>query len=489
MAEKPTWVPENDQERLASYTVYDQIYWNHTNAFKLAMRGTNDRPVLVPSARMVVDETSHYLLKGLVVETDDPEDDFGQWLNNFLKRERFYSRFHENKHSGCIKGDWLFHITADPEKPEGSRVSLTTIDPGTYFPIYNDDDPDDLLGIDLIEQMVSPEDDKQRVKRLRYTYVWVNGIRRVLREEVILEMEGWFNGEAAKVFQKVLPEELLPENITTIPVYHFRNIGSQGDPFGSSEIRGFETLITAINQTVSDEEIALALEGIGVWVTDAPRPRDQAGNEVAWSVGPGEVLEIPLTSQFKRAEGIRSIEPLLNHIKMLQDNLFKGSHTFDAQNIDVQVAESGVALAIKFLPTLAKIEMRDQEGLAILENMFFDLMGWFKDYEGQDFMDKTLSLILGQKLPTNAKAKLNELNNMIDRGLISRKYYREEMARHMGYRFPTTIEADILAEAKIQAEINQLKSPIPEGEPNNQDKPNESAGTEATQDAEEQQSN
>jgi len=484
MAERPTWVPEEDQERLASYSIYDQVYWNWDKALKVMLRGTQTQPLLIPSARMIVDETSHYLLKGLAVETEDPESEFGKWMSDFLKREKFYTRLHEGKHSGVIKGDWIYHITADPEKLEGTRISLTTVDPGSYFPIYDEEDDEKLIGVDLVQQFPM-EGGKVRVKRLRYSYVLVGAVRRVLREEVILEMEGWFKGEAAKVYQKVLPEELLPENINTIPVYHFRNIGSQGDPFGSSEIRGFETLINGINQTASDEDIALALEGIGMWVTDASHP------EGGWSVGPGEVLEISQGDRFERQEGIKSVSPLLDHIRMVQEGLFKGSHTFDAQGIDVQVAESGVALAIKFMPTLAKIEQRDQEGLALLENLFFDIRGWWADYEpGADFREDVLNIILGQKLPTNRKETLNELNNMLDRKVISREYYRTEMTSRMGYRFPKGMEEAVIAEEKKLAEARQFMSPE-NGEgfngqgnrSNNRNRPNESGGTEANDEA------
>jgi hypothetical protein len=34
------------------------------------------------------------------------------------------------------RGDWMFHITADPEADEGKRISLTTVHPGNYFPVY-----------------------------------------------------------------------------------------------------------------------------------------------------------------------------------------------------------------------------------------------------------------------------------------------------------------------------------------------------------------
>jgi hypothetical protein len=502
MSEKPTWVPEMDQERLASYTLYEQIYWNWDKAFKLGLRGTDDKPVILPTARTIVDDTAHYLLKGLTVEAEDPNSEWGVFLTDFLDREAFFTKLNQGKTKGCIHGDWLFHITANPDKPEGKRISITLIDPASYFPIYSEDDPDELIAVDLVNQIVSPEDEKVRVHKLRYSYV-VNsddeveldgeGAKTVLREEVILEMEGWYKGEAAKVYQTVLPSEVL-EGIHTIPVYHFKN-WDLGDDFGNSELKGIERVIAAKNQAASDEEITLALDGIGVWVTDASPPKLSDGAEGFWSVGPGEVLEIGQENKFERAKGVGSIEPFLDHLKMLNDELFRGSHTFLTEEIDVNTAESGVALAIKFMPTLAKIETRDRDALAILEQMFFDLKIWFEVYDEGNFVDQAVKLTLGPKLPINNTQILNELNNFLDRRIISRKYYRAEVTRQLGYTFPDGLDEEILAEERALAEARQFMSPE-NGEgfnnqngnrSNNADRPNESAGTEATQDAEDQQ--
>src|SRR5688572_844690 len=76
-------VPELDRERLAAYDTYERIYWSVPQTFRLSMRGTNDQPIYLPSARTIVDETNHYLLKGLVIsslresETGKPEEGEG----------------------------------------------------------------------------------------------------------------------------------------------------------------------------------------------------------------------------------------------------------------------------------------------------------------------------------------------------------------------------------------------------------------------------
>lgn len=488
------WVPELDRERLAAYDLYDRMYWSVPKTFKITMRGTNDQPIYVPSARTVVNETAHYLLKGLAInpakEADNPNNALGMALKAFNKRERFFSKFQTAKWSGVARGDWILHLTADPLKPEGKRLSVNSVDPASYFPEWDDDDLDRIIAISLVEQIML-DDNKVYIKKLRYSYaddqgdetVDETGERQVFRQEALYELEGWWNGKAAKMKQQILPIELL-EGIHTIPVYHFKNMDWQGDPFGSSELRGFETLMSSVNQTISDEELALALMGLGVYMTDAPTPTDDEGNEEDWEIAPARVLEVPTGSSFKKVDGINTVTPMQDHLSFLLDALFEGSATFRTGQVDVQLAESGIALAMKFLPTMAKLEQRDLDGVATLEQFWFDWKFWWKQYETDDFTEQEIEVTIGDKLPTDKVAVLNELNNMLDRMVIDRKFYREQITKRLGYVFPEDMDKRVLAEQEELTKVRMFESPVNGDSPNpstanNSGRPNESAGTEA----------
>lgn len=485
-AEDFSWVPDEDHDRIAAYSTYDEMYWNYDQVFKLVMRGEFDKPVYIPAPRTIVDETAHYLLKGLTVgpENSDANSPLGVALADWLVREQFYSKLHIAKHSGVTRGDWILHLTANPDKSEGTRISVTSVDPSSYFPITPDDDPDDIQGVRLVEHILMP-DGTALVKMLQYSYEYYGSAgainRRVIREELHLEVEGWFKGKAErKVIKRIMKPQALDDRITRIPVYHFKNMAWQGDPFGSSELRGVERLVGAINQSVSDEELALALEGLGVYATDAPKPTNEAGEEEEWEIFPGIVLEVPGQSTFNRISGIKSVEPMQDHIKLLQDSLFEGTATFRSAAVDVQLAESGIALAIRYMPTLAKIEQRDSLGVDLLNHFFYEWQRWWDVYEEQDLSGEKVAITLGSKLPVNHTEVLNELNNLIDRKIITRQYYREEMARRLGYVFPDNMGALVLEEEKKFMALGiQLNPAAEKNKSNNQDRPNESAGTEA----------
>lgn len=444
----PSWVGEEDAERLAAYTAYQNMYWSEEAAFKLIRRNEDGTPLYIPKPKMIVDTTAHYLLKGLTIGVEDPEKqkDFAEFLDAFLKRERFLSRFQVAKLAGVTRGDWLMHITADPTLPEGSRISMTSIDPAAYFPDYDPDDDEKILGVKLVEQFAHPDDPSKTVVHVLHYWYGEDGL--VWREENLWETEGWNNPKRAKKVKQIIAASPLPNDIRVIPVYHFKNAEWDGFHYGNSELKGYERVFQGINQAISDEELSLALVGLGVYATDAGRPTDSQGNELDWEVAPGAVWEMPGATMVKRLEGITSVTPVLDHVRYLEDSLLDASGTSEVAlgRIDTQVAESGIALALKFMPTLAKIEYRDNGGLDILTQMWYDMKFWFLAYEGKNFLDQEIIPRIGEKLPVNRSKVIEELNNMLDRKVISRKFYRQEVERKLGYIFPKTMEQDILKE-------------------------------------------
>lgn len=459
----PAWVPEADQQRIAAYQAYEEMYRNVDQAFKLLQRGADANPIYVPNPKTVVNTTAHYMLKGLTVGFSDPNTnpETVSALEAFLTRERFYAKFHTAKWSGVVRGDWIMHITADPEKPEGSKLSVNSVDPAAYFPVSDDDDLDRITKVHLVEQFVNSEGETQ-VKKLTYWYEGEGGVRQVWREEAIYELDEWAEPSSDPV-EVLFPAAALPPEITAIPVYHFRNQAWQGEPFGFSELSGFERMFGAVNQAISDEELALALQGLGVYATDAPPPTNAEGEEVDWVLTPAGVIEHPEGKQFYRVKGVDSVSPSLDHVRYLEEKIFEASGTTDVARgtIDVTTAESGIALAIKFMPTLAKIELRDLEGTSVLNQMWYDWKAWYKAYEGPDFRESQILAKLGDKLPVNRKAIVEELTKMLDHKVISREYYRQQMTQLFGYTFPEDMQEQVVAEdAKLMEALDMMGARI-----------------------------
>lgn len=500
------WLPEEDRDRVASYIKYDQMYWNDPRAYSLRVL-EGETPLYIPNARIVVDTTADFLLKGLTITSPNGNDRTKKALDDFLDRELFYSRFDTEKYAGVARGDWVMHMTANPAKPAGSRISLNGVDPSMVFPIYDDDQPDKMIGCHIAVQYYLPEEpDKTRARVLTYRLIESGESRRVSREEAIYEIEPkWYGSEAKKIKQLIKPG-LLDPRITAIPVYWFKNKHWSGEDFGSSELRGFENIIQTISQGDTDVAAALALEGLGVYATDGGRPVDNNGVETDWEVAPGRVMEVPSGAYFRRVEGVTSITPATDQMKYLEGKMNRASALSDVAlgDVDAQVASSGIALAIKFQPTLAKIETRDRHAIGILKQLFFNWKTWHEVFE-QETLQGDIIPDIGDKLPIDRVARVNELNNMMDRKIITGQFYRDEMAK-LGYEFPADMQEQLDKEAEAAIEraratylatkgaeegSSDTKDSNGDGKSsgdtlpskgnnsNNRDRPNESSGTEA----------
>jgi len=452
----PEWVPDLEQARIASYNKYDDMYWSVPDTFDIVLVDEENEggPIFIPNPRKIVDITAYYFLKGMhmAVEHSDEHPEQQAFLDDFCTREEFCSRFQIAKLSGVVKGDFVFHVTGDPEQEEGSRVSINSVHPGSYFPVFDVDDLNNRIGVRLVELQVHPDDpNKSIVKILQYGY---NENGSVWRVEDLWELEGWNDPEKAERIATIHPLETLHPDIRQIPVYHFKNGIWDGDPYGSSELKGLERLFQAVNQAITDTDTGISLAGLGAYVTDASPPVDRAGREIAWTIAPGKVLTVPGQTLFKKLDGITNTSSIEKHIEYLERSMYESSGIPEVAlgKVDVATAESPMTLAVKFEPLMAKIELREEFAIERLTQMWFDMKVWFRVYEGFDFGDLKILPRLGDKLPINRAKHVEELTNMIDRKVISRAFFRLEMEK-LGYHFPDDIEQQILDEEKALLEV------------------------------------
>lgn len=453
---KPTWIPDDlDVMRIQSYQTYEQMYWNVPDIFKISLRGANSLPLYIPTARTIINTTNRYYAPDFRVSVTDAVS--GQTtpdaaaatlaVRDFMKREKFRSKFNGYKRYGMIHGDAVWHLTADKSKPVGSRLSLTALDPAMFFPITDEDDVDRVIGVHLVEQLST--DDGPRIRRVTYRKVpQADGRNRITVEEGIFPVDKW-GGPTDTPERVIRPVEDLPDLITALPVYHTKNFEEPGNPFGSSEVRGLERIMGGVNQAVSDESLALALMGIGMYATDASEPIDpRTHKHVAWQLGPGRVVHHDGT-KFDRVQGVGNLsESYGAHYYRLWEALKQASGTPDIAigTVDVQIASSGIALALQLGPMLAKANEKNDLLLDTHNNLFYDMLTmWMPTYEDTTFDGIAVECGVGSAVPVDREARFAELNDMLDRGVIDTDYYRTE-AKKLGYVFPDDIGRKAKAE-------------------------------------------
>lgn len=461
------WIPESEKPRIAAYLKYDEMYWNDPKQYALrVLEGEN--PIYIPNPRIIVDTTAHFLLKGLKLTCEAAATQ--KVLDEFLRREVFYSRFNEAKVAGVARGDFVFHLTANPGKAAGTRLSLNSVPASDVFPIWDEDEPEKMVGchITVPHELEDSDTGESYVHIRRLTYKLEQPTqtspRRVWREEAVYRVETGDRGQQVlKKVKSLLEPGYLDSRITALPIYWFKNKAWEGEDFGSSELRGIERIAETVSQGSTDISAALALEGLGVYATDGGRPvkvgPDGSMVETDWEVSPGKVLEIATGSKFSRVAGVSSITPATDQIQYLEAKVHEALGVTDVAlgKVDAQVAESGIALAIRFLPTQAKLESRDQAGIDKLTQLFYDWKTWYAVFEMVELQGDIVPTI-ADKMPVNRSDVIQELNNMKDRQVISRAYYRKEMEK-LGYTFPKDMEQEILDEIQRENQARTFVSP------------------------------
>jgi hypothetical protein len=442
--ELPGWVPQDHQQRIAAYQLYSEIYWSHVaTTYKVMNRGLDaeDEPVYVPSSRIMVETINRYVAPKLWFSTDPGTGTDSSLVaartafETLFARERFASRYAANKREGLTVGDWLWHIVADVEKEQSKRISLLTVKASSYFPVFEEEtvlggDPDKMVMVILAELV--QVGDEQQVRTQRYIKQEDGSILSSLETWKTDEWFKWrYDDEDKQPIQVLSPPTPLPAGITAFPVYHVPNTVEVGEVFGSSEIRGLEVLQAALNQGATDEDLSLALMGLGLYATEEPgSPVGPTGVAQPWYISPGAVLEN--AKGLHKVEGLSTLVPYTEHINRLEGWMGDASGATDAARgrLEVAEAESGVALQLRLAPTLAKAGEKDQIILDVHTQMFYDLTQmWFPLVEQLNFTDVRVFPTIGDKLPVNRPAEVEMVSGLVLGGILSAASARLYLAK------------------------------------------------------------
>jgi hypothetical protein len=452
----PTWMAHDvfEAARIASYSFYDNLYWNDAGGFRMTLRGDEEFPVYIPSARRIVNTFNRYVARQMSVavtgDTPDQVTAAQAEFDRLFKREAFLSQFNHSKRMMLTKGDMVFGIFADPLKPEGTRINIEDVDPAKFFPIKNPDNPKKIWGQSIIELVHIGDKDYIQIQRWlkpihpdhpNYNETAPDYEADIAFDQVIWEMESWYDPEKRKPFQVTTALDILP-GIKALPLYHFANNKDPNNTYGTSDLKGLERIFLAINQTATDEDVAIAMAGLGLYVADAS-PVDDEGNATDWVLGPKRVVEMPRDGKFTRISGVGSVEPTQGHMDWIQGQAESvlGISDVALGQADVSVAESGIALALRMAPLLDAADERDQEIRDILIQMFYDLKTyWFPIYErinmGDDVTGARVEPVFGEKLPVDKKTELDRLAQLFLDKVIPLPVYWEKL-RAIGYDLPT----------------------------------------------------
>lgn len=495
---------EEDRQRLRAYDTYEDLYRNQSEVFAVAMNVDGENELLrrlIPTARTIVEATNRYLARGLswagTMTAPTTATDAGgtgdsaaadaataeavgatmAQLKSLFDREEFGAKFLSLKRWMLIRGDAMLHITADQAKPEGKRISITELNPGTYFAIKDPANAERVNGCYIVN-IIKDDEDEDIAARLEYQRILTpedqakfNGapLNTIFVRMSFWEPDGWDDratdedlkpvdapARFGESFALLLQGTTLPADITAIPVYHFRNNRNGSEVFGISEIQGIETLINGINQTATDQEIAVALQGLGVYWTDSGKPVDDDGNPTDWVISPATMLTVQEGRSVGRVQGVGSVQPSLDHIKFLKGEQSEttGTPLISIGTLESATASSGVALSIEMAPILAKNEEKEEEINSKLVQMLFDLVtGWLPAYEGLQDNGVRVAPSFEDPVPVNEEAEIKKFTDLVTAKVISTRFARTMLAERLGWQIPADEESALAGEAQASADL------------------------------------
>lgn len=418
----------DDKMRVKAYELYEDFYANRPEHMKVTLRGEDDDSIeiYIPSAKKNIEAINRFLGVGFnyqidpEVGTETEQSAVEAALDALFEKQEVITKFNNMKRYMLVKGDALLHIKAMPWEKPGRRICIHELKPENYFPI---EDPSSgyVMGCHLVDVMRNPRNtsllarisDEFIVRRQTYRRVVDDNnvpTGRITTELAYFQLGYW---DDRVIYNEIrLIEEIekpweLPELIQNLPVYHWRNRPPTGSTFGTSSLSGSESIINAINQSATDEDLTLITQGLGVYWTDASPPVDENGNEVEWEIGPGSVVQVATGAQFGRVTGVTSVQPFKDHMIFLDESMQQAMSVPDVAigMVDVQTVESGIALQLKFGPLLAQNAEIELPMRIKADEFLDDLLDWMQFYEGIATINVSISTVFEDPMPKN-KAEL-----------------------------------------------------------------------------------
>lgn len=459
-----------DKARCSAYDMYENLYLNAHIDLQVNLRGEDQTAILVPSANKIVETTGRFLAKNPQFLVEGQGDAGAQeavqlWWQDFWAREKLSTKLSIVKRWGLIRGDGILYLYSRPEKREGRRISIAEVDPRNVFEIESANDPMDIVGIhmvELIQDAREPDKPEKRVvqrRTFRRIFDETGEPTGVTSELRFFELGKW-DDRSVKALEKleeiteapfaerIEDEEPLPYPIVSLPLYKWRVRPMENTTWGISILAGMETLLYALNQSLSDEDATLVFQGLGMYVTSAPPPLDPNTQQVTdWNIGPKQIIEIGQDQRFDRVTGVSDVAPMQDHMNFISDKGIaegRGIPDVAAGRVDVTVAESGIALQLQLMPLLESNAELELEMLSTYDQLFYDITTqWLPAYEPEMFgnaeamAELSVVCVFDDPKPKNRDAEIQETVLLDTSNLILKSMVVAKL-RSLGWQYPTT---------------------------------------------------
>lgn len=454
-----------DNSRLSAYNLYDDFYYNRPETFKVTLRGSSDTEIYLPSTKKIITATARYLAVDFEWKvTGGSADAITNLIEKIFVREEISKRHVKGKRSFLTRGDLMWYITADSTKKPSERITLNTIHPSCVFRIEDPSNPMRCIGYHIVDIVDDPRKDGfgnnegKKIAR-RQTYRKEDG--GITSECIGFELGRWddrvLEPDKLKPVWIYMPKKPLPKQITQLPIYHIPNDEPDGSSWGISQVAGVEYIINALNQSITTADLSLVLSGLGVYVTTAAPPNDPANPQKPgkYKLHPGNVVQMSQGDTFDRVSGVSTVQPFTDHIGTLDEWLTHGSGVPDMATgkVDVSIAQSGIALALKMSPIIAENEDKQLGIGGKWDQLGYDLINaWLPAFEGINGDGAQFKSSFGDPMPKNRETYVAEVIDLYTSDLITLEEVRERLDK-IGYKDSAGVVEKLWEQAEKKGKI------------------------------------
>jgi hypothetical protein len=353
-----TYPPKGHEERVRTYERYEKLFLGqHRELFNVQPRPYQLKRYIVANFGGLISRLSADLLFGEQPDFIASEDDEAaqEALSRIVTHNKLHAVNYESALANSFRGDAIYKVrwglrTPTSEEPE---AIIEEVPASIYFPELDDDNVRSVLRVTLAWTRRDPTD--QRMLYLRVEEHEPGTIRHKL-----FKMAGGRAAEqvplATLEAYKDLPEEE-PTGLDHIPIFHVPNFRYGSRFWGLSDYEGLESLLESLNNRISqidevlDKHVAPKIVVPPGFIDEDGKVRFDRMETI--ELGPGDQPPSYITWDAHLTAAFTEFDKLLDLLFMLSET---APSAFGLDKFGV--AESGRALRLRLLRTLAKINRK-----------------------------------------------------------------------------------------------------------------------------------
>ena len=447
-------------DRITKYS----LYWKFYEGFHY--RDYNETMLSFNYVRAFIDKINQFLLgdsgftfKVTSYYNDMIDDDIEKTAEELLlyhwRKNNLVRTMYEILQMGSITGDCWVMPTWNEDK---NFVQINVLDSRQSYPEFNNGDTTDLKSF-MVRQPLDSNYNKNKLK----LKVW-----RWTPEKI----EEWYQEDTSADFDKIVKKQATEQKnpLGFIPIVHIKNKPNSASYYGKSDMNDILKINKVFNEM--NQELKSIIDYYVMpttIVTGASTKGLKKGVGKVWSGLPPEAnvfnlgLDVDISSL---VEYTKFLKTSMHEISDVPENVLGKTQAISGT--------SAAALKLTYQPLVQQADIKGLtygEGVTELNAMIVDIL---RAYDPKNkrlllllqndenfFTDTRIEPVFAYGFPTDVMIELQEAQIKMQLGLASKAQIMNEMGVNNVPDVLAKIKEEKLEDAELQAQIQQIQTPVP----------------------------